>query len=82
MRPGDLVCLEEEFLGRDGYFSLWDTPSRGADRKQVDVFSMRELALVIEVDTQIEAAPKARILSPRGVMGWISSGNLNVVGYP
>ena len=79
-RAGDLVMPDLTHL-RSGWFQLWDRGAINGDEMSHtynphsrDKLYVGEIALVLS--TSGEDDWMVRVLSPRGVVGWITRGNL------
>lgn len=78
---GDLVTIDIRIL-RNGWFRLWshEIPSNVGDTyrpESTDKLHAGEIAVVLDISST--SLQFVRVLSPRGILGWISPGNLVLV---
>lgn len=81
---GDLVTIDIRIL-KNGWFRLWshEIPSNVGDTyrpESPDKLFSGELAVVIGVSST--SLQFVRVLSPRGIPGWIAPGNLVLIHEP
>lgn len=80
-RIGDLVTIDIHIL-KNGWFRLWshEIPPNVGDTyrpESPDKLHSGELAVVLDISTT--SLRFVRVLSPRGILGWIAPGNLVLV---
>lgn len=79
MSPGDLVTANPQCLSDPGdYFFVWESlePQLSRSTRSVDRLGQQDIALLLAESRELE---KARILTPRGGVGWIMFRNLVVL---